>query len=73
MSARGASVPLYQQIDDLKVRLVEIEAAVAHLIEWYNTLQEEGEAALKEEEALFKDSEESCASSQPWFDADGQE
>lgn len=66
MSARGASVPLYQQIDDLKVRLVEIEAAVAHLIEWYNECENCGEQDLKEEEELFKDSEESSCSTQPY-------
>lgn len=66
MSARGASVPLYQQIDDLKVRLVEIESAVAHLIEWYNECESCGEKDLKEEEELFKDSEESSCSTQPY-------
>lgn len=66
MSARGASVPLYQQIDDLKVRLVEIEAAVAHLIEWYNELEGVHEEELSKEEEYFKDSEESSCSTQPY-------
>lgn len=66
MSARGASVPLYQQIDDLKVRLVEIESAVAHLIEWYNELEGVTEEELSKEEEYFKDSEESSCSTQPY-------
>lgn len=66
MSHRGASVPLYQQIDELKTRVAQIEEVVQELLEWYHTLQEEGEIDLKEEELLFKDSEESSCSTQPY-------
>jgi len=66
MSARGASVPLYQQIDDLKARVVSLEEAVGHLLQWYNELEGVAEEELSKEEEYFKDSEESSCSTQPY-------
>lgn len=51
---------MYQQIDELKQRVGDIEPVLEELWTWYLSLQEEGqkiEEELKKEEELFKEDE----------------